>query len=344
MSAPRSLAKILAPAVLTALIGLPGAAPLRAADPFYSGLLREGIHDYDSADYAAAARHLRLACFGMLDEPEPLVDCLARLALSQDKGGDPEGFRETFRRIVEVEERFGSYTRAQLPAALKTTFEQRAAVLVPASTLSAVPAFQALVRKPGPGKPVPGDGKPAAPAQTRAETKSDPKSDPKPAPATSKPAAGTPARPAAATPAPAPAQPAPASAPAPKPLADADKQKMAEARRLLGNEGKISELRQAFEAARQVADAHPDSAEAQHLAAEAAYRISRWSDSASYFKRGGEPGADQPELLFYMAVALYESGDRPNAASVLRRCLPNLQRTSYVDGYARKILGETGAP
>lgn len=308
----RSFAKVLAPAVLI-LAALPGAAPLRAADPFYSGLLREGIHNYDSGDYAAAVRHLRIACFGMLDETEPLVDCLARLALAQDKGGDPEGFRETFRRLVEVEERFGSYSKAQLPAALKTAFEQRAAALVPASTLTAVPAFQALARKPAPAPGKPAAGKPAA---GKPETK----------------------------PAPAPVQPAPAGAPAVKPLAETDRQKMAEVRRLLANEGKISELRQAFETARQVADAHPESAEAQHLAAEAAYRISRWNDAASYFKRGGEPGTDQPELLFYMAVALYESGDRTGAATVLRRCLPNLQRTSYVDGYARKILGETGAP
>jgi hypothetical protein len=67
--------------------------------------------------------------------------------------------------------------------------------------------------------------------------------------------------------------------------------------------------------------------------------VSRWKEAADYFKRGGEPGADQPELLFYMAVSLYESGDAPAAATVLRRSLPNLQRTPYVDEYARKILG-----
>ena len=336
MSARR---RLLAPAAalstaLAALIALLGAVPLRAADPFYSALLRDGIHDFDSGNYDAAVRHLRLACFGMLDEPEPLVECLARLALAEDKAGAPEGFRESFRRIVEAEERFNAYSRAQLPALLKTSFEQRAAVLIPASTLSAVPAFQALVRKPGSGKPE--ADKPAiaaAAAGTKLGTRPETRPEMKPVPAPTKPAG-------AAVPTPAQAAPAPA----PKPLSDAERQKMAEARRLLGSEGKITELRQAFETARQVADAHPESTEAQHLAAESAYRISRWNDSASYFKRGGEPAADQPELLFYMAVSLYESGDRPAAATVLRRCLPNLQRTSYVEGYARKILGETGAP
>ena len=48
----------------------------------------------------------------------------------------------------------------------------------------------------------------------------------------------------------------------------------------------------------------------------------------------------EPELLFYLAVSLYESKDAPGAAAVLRRALPNLQRSPYVDAYARKILSQ----
>jgi hypothetical protein len=40
-----------------------------------------------------------------------------------------------------------------------------------------------------------------------------------------------------------------------------------------------------------------------------------------------------------MAVSLYESGDAAGAATVLKRALPNLKRTPYVDSYTRKILG-----
>jgi predicted Zn-dependent protease len=114
---------------------------------------------------------------------------------------------------------------------------------------------------------------------------------------------------------------------------------MSRVRKVLAGDAKVKDLRQAFDTARGVADAHPESVEAQHLAAEAAYRVSRWADAARYFQRGGEPPADQPELLFYMAVALYESGDPAKAAEILKRSLPNLQRTPYVDAYARKILG-----
>lgn len=317
---------------LLALLALPGAAPpLRAADPFYTGLLRDATYAYDRGDAATAVRHLRLACFGLLEEPDPLADCLVRLALAQDQSGNADGFRDTFRRIVEIEERFGAYRRAQLPAELRAAFEQRTAALIPAATLASVPTFQGLAaRKPE------AEGAGASRSRRGGEARN----ETKPAGAgTGGAPASPPAPPAAALPT------TTAPAPVPETLTEAEQKKMSEARRLLASEAsKIRELRQAFQLAREVADAHPSSREAQHLAAEAAYRCSRWADAAAYFRRGGEPGADQPELLFYMAVAFYESGDRPAAANALRRSLSSLQRTPYVDGYAKKILGETGAP
>ena len=115
---------------------------------------------------------------------------------------------------------------------------------------------------------------------------------------------------------------------------------MDNARKLLGETGKVRELREAFQLAREVADAHPEMRDVQQLAGEAAYRISRWSEAAEYLGRAGGPADEQPELLFYLAVALYESGAAQTAAGPLRRALPNLQRTPYVDGYAKKILGQ----
>jgi predicted Zn-dependent protease len=88
-----------------------------------------------------------------------------------------------------------------------------------------------------------------------------------------------------------------------------------------------------------VADAHPDSKEAQYLAGETAYRNSRWMDAVAFFRRAGEPGDDRPELLFYLAVALFEAGDPPAATAALKRSLPKLQKTPYVDSYVRRITG-----
>ena len=83
----------------------------------------------------------------------------------------------------------------------------------------------------------------------------------------------------------------------------------------------------------------PASAEAQHLAGEIAYRGAKWADAVTYFRRGGDPGVEQPLRLFYLAVALYENGDRENAATTLKRCLGKIRNTDYVEQYRRKILG-----
>jgi tetratricopeptide (TPR) repeat protein len=281
---------------LLLLLLLPS-VPVRAeVDPFYQSLLREGIHQYDLGDFGASVRALRLACFGMLDEPAALGSCLARLALAQDRNDDGDGFQETFRRLSEVEERFQGYTRSDLSAELRVDLERRLVARVPASTLRSVAAFRALA---------------------------DRKVEAKPAGATAG-AAGQPVT----------SQPA-----GPRALTAEERDGMSRVRKVLAGDSKPKDLRQAFDLARGVADAHPESVEAQYLAAEAAYRVSRWADAARYFQRGGEPPADQPELLFYMAVALYESGDQTKAAEVLKRSLPNLQRSPYVDAYAKKILG-----
>jgi tetratricopeptide (TPR) repeat protein len=327
---------ILPAVVLAVLSTMAVAPPLAAIDIFYLDLLRDGTHAFDRADYPTAARHFRVACFGMLDEPKMLGECLARLALAQDKAGDMDGFRDTFGRLVEVEERFQGYSQSALPADVRANLERRMAALIPAPTLAASP--QAL-------RGTPGRGPEAQAAKPRSDKPQPIERSTLPAPAQAAPQATPPpaqSPPPAVRPETETAAAAPAAAPvaAPGPWTEAERKKQEKARKLLAESGKVRELREAFETAREIADAHPESRETQLLAGEAAYRVSRWKEAAEYLGRAGGPEDDQPELLFYLAVALFESGEAPAAAAPLRRALPNLQRTPYVDGYARKILGQ----
>ncbi|MEW6337374.1 MAG: hypothetical protein AB1625_08220 [Acidobacteriota bacterium] len=136
---PRRLRLILAIALLLVT------ASVQAADPFYLRLLRDGTDAFNRRDFSTATRQLHLACFGLLDEPELLADGLVRLALAQSGAGDGEGFRATFQRLVEIEERFQAYSKATLAPDLRASFEQLLRAEVPEATLLATPGFARVV-------------------------------------------------------------------------------------------------------------------------------------------------------------------------------------------------------
>jgi hypothetical protein len=100
------------------------------------------------------------------------------------------------------------------------------------------------------------------------------------------------------------------------------------------------DLAAAVNDARDLASGEPSWRNAQFLAGEGCYRTAHFADAVMFFTRGGPPGNLQPELCFYLAVSLFETGRREEAAAELRRCLGGLKRTPYVDGYVEKILGE----
>lgn len=87
-----------------------------------------------------------------------------------------------------------------------------------------------------------------------------------------------------------------------------------------------------------LADRFPDSRQARLLAAEIAYLQADWRAAARQFALAGELRADEAHLAFYRAVALYESGDRDAAASVLRPVVSRLERTEFVTVYLDRIL------
>lgn len=122
-----------------------------AADPFYTRLLREGTDAYNRKDFVTAVRQLRVACFGLLDEPDLLADGLTRLALAQAAAGDIADFGKTFERIVEVEDRFKGYSHADTPPDVRTAFEQLVVKLIPPATLAERPAFARLISSRGEG-------------------------------------------------------------------------------------------------------------------------------------------------------------------------------------------------
>ena len=118
--------------------------------------------------------------------------------------------------------------------------------------------------------------------------------------------------------------------------ADAARER-AEVRRLLDESQRIARLQNVYQVAAGVAESQPQSTEAQHLAGEAAYRLSMWNEAIVFFRRGGLRGRIPSDGgLLYGRVTVRgrrrrgSSDDSEGAES---------KRTPFVERYA-KILGD----
>ncbi|MCC6130416.1 MAG: tetratricopeptide repeat protein [Acidobacteria bacterium] len=129
-------------AALAAIILAPS---LRGTEEFYLIRLREGQQAYAEKRFLDAVTEYRIACFGLLEEPPLLSNCLAGLALSQDAAGKgAEDVDATLRRFTDVERRFASYGKAPLPPAMKAAFAELVRKRVSPDTLVLLPAASAF--------------------------------------------------------------------------------------------------------------------------------------------------------------------------------------------------------
>lgn len=321
---------------LGVLLAVSAALPATAAHPHYERLLDRGTFALEQGAFEEAARDLRLACFGLLEEPGRLAVCLTRLGLAQAGSGDEGGFLETFRRVVELEERFGAYGEAEIESGARAAFEAEVAARIPVRILETTPAFARLAAggatAAGPSIPKAPRSAPDAEARGRnrapEERPAAPVEVPEPRPA-------APIRDPGAQPAPADTTPS---------LSSQDRDILTRAYELLEAARTRQDLDEPYRLATEVADANPAVRGPQHLAAVIAYRSARWQEAVRYFRRGGDPGEGDPELLFYLAVSLYEAGEPEAAADALRRSLPRIEHTPFVRSYEAKILGPPGDP
>lgn len=366
---------------IVALVGLLaslGTLPARGAHPFYERLLGDGIAALELGNAETARQDLEIAAFGFLDEPPLLARALVYLGLAQLELDQDEGVQKTLRRLVEIEERFGAYDAANLPAAVRADFEerllasaardldrgridvarQRAEILVTLTPESAaVRCLRGrLAVSGGDCDAVPDldscDEPPADPdllrsllachvereawPEARALAVTLPRSlqrDPSFAPLLDRlDAAESKSNEEPDVPTPLPATDL-------ETFSEDDRRRALErARGLLEQARTVEDLEEALGLARRAAEADANDLEAQILAGEIAYRASRWEDAVQYLERAGELENARPEILFFLAVALYETGREERARVALEAALPDLARTPFVNRYVEKIL------
>jgi tetratricopeptide (TPR) repeat protein len=133
-------------ALLAALLAALATSPSEAADPFYVNLLRDGKAAQARGELDAAIWNLRVACFGMLDEPALLAEGLVQLSLAQSDAGSAETLT-TVDRLLDVETQFGGYTAARLSSDTKGRFENLIYRRVDPARLAGLTAFAALTER-----------------------------------------------------------------------------------------------------------------------------------------------------------------------------------------------------
>ena len=424
------------PTFCLAIAFLLAAVPAAEAVPaFYDSLFHRGRDASALGSNDEAKRLLRIACFGMLEEPKRLAACLVELALVHAADDDREAFRETFTRLAEVERRFGGYREASISTAARDALSAAAGRWISFEFLSSVPGFaeaararhRAEVSELAPearrealrelvetepedagwwlllAESELAEGRSntaleaaegaigAAPEDAHAhclrgrahalggrcsdavgdlDRCADPSLDPELAEATvsclvhfgyldqaRRALDALPndvrrqrrfrrlgqdleaAQDAGANEAPPePEESTPDPTRLSKEMLDDDQRSALTSARESLREQNRDTLEAAHTAVASIVNEVPESVEASLLLAELSYRLGRWTESVEFFQRVGRDEIERPEMLFYFAVALYETGDHDQAAMILEPALPQMQRTPFVDEYADKIL------
>src|SRR5512141_1923838 len=117
------------------------------ADDFSLQRLRVGEEALRAKRVPEAVDQLRIACFGLLDQPILLSEGLAHLAIAQEAAGRRADVVTTLNRFLEVERLFGVYARSRLDEATRARFQELLLSLVPAEAVASVPTLSGLVRR-----------------------------------------------------------------------------------------------------------------------------------------------------------------------------------------------------
>ncbi|HEX8154240.1 MAG TPA: hypothetical protein VF698_13995 [Thermoanaerobaculia bacterium] len=322
-------------AAVVILIVTLGAGTALAASPseFYLNLLRRGIASLAQGKNDAAARELRIAAFGLLEAVDRFQVAEIHLAIASDRLKNEADARAAAQRVVAAERVRASYAALDLPQDTRAAFETIATRLLPSDQLA---VLHNPVAAPAPAPVIATNG-----ANRQTTPAPVPVPQPRvvpPAPQPARPATGT----AAATPPPHTTTPAPVPAPhavtpptAPATAARDLSAAIASGERALA----ANNLAQARTIYREALERAPDDHALLIRIAEGLYRARDFANVVKVFNRIGPLRRGEEPYRYYLAVALYETGDSRAAKRELRAALPFIEETADVTRYRARIEG-----
>jgi tetratricopeptide (TPR) repeat protein len=337
------------------LLAMTASAPLHAATAtdFYVSLLNRGIAEVEAGRDATAVTPLRLAAFGLVESIEHYETAQVHLVIALDRLNQPDSAREAAMRIMaaeRVERKFGSIT---LSPAIRTAFSASAKKLLTpgeaAALLNATAAPAVQSQRPqtparvveSPSRPV--VEKPAAAATTTTTTAPPPSTtrrleDPKPPPAPTR-TVEDPKTPPSTTRRLEDSKTPPATKPAPAQIAAPAKPAVDVPARVAAGERALSaaNLAEARKIYRELLDAPGVDHATWIRIAEGLYRSRDFAGALTAFQRVGTLRSGEEAYRYYVAVALYETGQYDRARRELAAALPFIEVTPDVERYRAKI-------
>jgi tetratricopeptide (TPR) repeat protein len=112
------------------------AASLQAADDFYTSLLQRGVAHVNAGNYAAAAKELRIAAFGLLDSIPDYETAQVYRAIAEHRLGHDTQARYAAGRVVAAERVQRTYAGLSVPDAVRAEFRAIAEKVLPATQLA----------------------------------------------------------------------------------------------------------------------------------------------------------------------------------------------------------------
>ena len=318
------------------------AAVSQASDSFYTTLLTRGIADAQRGDHYKAAKELRIAAFGTVDDPALYLRAQVYLANALENLGRHADAAAAVEKASLAERLMPVYATAAIDPDTRSAFEALAVKSLRPEQLAFVPAF---TRKAAQAPPAP------VPSPVQQQQPTPVVTAPKPVP--------PPVQVVQQQPKPA-LQPAPkpVSQPAPKPV---QPQPQPESPLVAASRRQPSQSAMAIDAASQMNDAQRLLNEGKILAARQIYvrlsnveglsratlldvaqglnQTSTWRDSSVVYRKLMPFRAGEEMHEFYEAVNHYELGDMTGARNLLNHVLPSLPVTRETSLYRSKILG-----
>lgn len=265
-------------------------ATLAAGPDFYERLLNRGASYVLSGNNAAAARDLRIAAFGYVGSLPEYERAHVYLAIASARMTREGDARDSIERVLAAEAIEPHFYALQLPAPIVTEFNSVAQKVLAPEQLARLRAAAAT---------------PVAPAPAPSPVPAPPAQEPPPAPVKTTPAV-------------------PATAPSVPVKKDFAGQLIDAEQAIAAND--LASARTIF---RTLVSGKLDHAQALRVA-EGAYRARDFESVVKAMKTAGRLKKREEHYRYYLAVALFETGDVKRARKELAAALPHVEMTEDV--------------